>query len=112
MIGEELDRKFFEEVLGWERLEDQFYAWREPDGTYHYRIPLHKSLDLQEEWVWPELRKKYADPKLILFVNISYLKDDTIAAQINLGTTVVGHGYGETKALAQLTAALKALGKL
>jgi len=76
LTGEQLTEKFFTEVKGWEKktpttlevahgqLED-YWNYPNVDGKFYLSIqllhPLHTSLDLQEEWLWPELWKKGID---------------------------------------------------
>jgi hypothetical protein len=113
LTGEQLTELFFTKVKGWERISTPFYKM--PTGGYHnLELPqLHKSLDLQEEWLWPELRK----------VEIDYIAFDDMdtcwACEIDSVRNYDKHGISdegkrfetkaETKALAQLKAGLKAL---
>ena len=62
--GEELTKLFFTKVKRWRYIDNQWVEF--PEGkpnalvlnwSENYLPKLHLSLDLQEEWVWPELSK-------------------------------------------------------
>lgn len=106
LTGEKMSELFFTKVKGWKRLKDRFHYWEDLDQCCHYEIKLHESLDLQEEWLWPELRK--------LGITLSRFGEEGGKVEcgllVNHQSTHTGYAYRETKALAQLEAGLKALG--
>ena len=125
MTGAELTEKFFEEIKKWEWQSPStmeagcstFGHWLSLDGTKCEELPeLDTSLDLQEEWVCTELRKRkidlvvtsYSDGsgKVEPFDRTSKFTDPMIIIRWGI------KGGLKTKAEAQLKAILQALGKL
>jgi len=115
LTGEQLTEKFFTEVKGWvyEPARDESFAsdfyWYKAGGDGRVvavtLAPLHTSLDLQEEWLWPELFSKK-----VYLSDIDYYPDEKLYKCRIQGMVVDGRGTAPTKALAQLEAGLKALG--
>jgi len=115
LTGEQLTEKFFTEFKGWEwKLPDGWKpgssnAWVGRSGRLAYDKtelpPLHASLDLQEEELWPELFSKK-----VYLSDIDYYPDEKLYKCRIQGMVVDGRGTAPTKALAQLQAGLKALG--
>ena len=66
--------------------------------------PLHEYLDVQEEWLWPELLKVGCER-----IEFSWWKDEKVWFA-NLGDLPLTNATAPTKAIAQLTAGCKALG--
>lgn len=114
LTGEQLTEKFFVEVKGWKNRGTLDYWYEELSvGGFKFRMqnlpPLHTSLDLQEEWLWPELEKIGATRSY--FILYSGIPDERWLCEIYkpMGLILDFHP-ASTKALAQLEAALKALG--
>jgi len=126
LTGEELTEKFFTEVKGWKckNMNDpaltgeKFFLWSDRQGVIWAEStcetgqiipkdlpPLHTSLDLQKEWLWPELLKK-----LILIQDCDYHYEEKMFYVRYLGRHEAFRSHAPTKALAQLEAVLKALG--
>jgi len=116
MTGKEMTEAFFTKVKGWKWVEKEGTVWiqshwRKPDKGFYMskELPaIYKSLDLQEEWVWPELYKNNW-----VCMDVDY--------DVNRGIhkiTLMGGGdlqtqvKAPTKPLAQLESSLKALGVL
>ena len=106
---EKLTEKFFTDVLGWEKMELGTW-WVTPQSETERGLPpLHESLDLQEEWVVPELLKRYTDPMIGFRYGLK--KDCEITAWENMDKRVYFNAYDcKTIGLAHLEACLKALG--
>jgi len=106
---EQLTEVFFYEVLDWRRSVDHPTHWEQKNVDGHSFIgadlpKLHHSLDLQEEWVWPELRKE-----IFMFTEFTQEgADDYLCDLSNLRSQKFGAKAG-TKAEAQLLAALQVL---
>jgi len=117
LTGEQLTEKFFTEVKGWEwKLPDGWkhgssHAWVGPSGRLasgEIELPtLHTSLDLQEEWLWPELIKIRH-----FGIEFYWYEDEKLWFASFDNSYTPGAYTGTTKALAQLEAGLKALGML
>lgn len=116
ITGEEATRLFFEKVKLWEKETIQAHTscgyaevWRRGPDRYDYaeELPhLHESLDLQEKWVWPELVK--IGYKQVTFDSDGYC---WLNGKNQLGGRLAEEVSQEkTKPLAQLLAALRALG--
>lgn len=115
--GEELTELFFTRVKRWRYIDNQWVEF--PEGKPNSLVlnwsenalpKLHLSLDLQAEWVWPELSK------IISFEfcprRNAKNPDEKWACYLYYKDVPGGNHYaeGSTVALAQLTASLKALG--
>jgi len=116
-MSELLTEKFFTEVKGWEwkpnRIDKTGHrgeGWYQGDKFKGFCNNLHNSLDLQEEWLWPELRKKYFN--MVRFIDTEDNGEFYECAIWGQGKDrrISSIGEGPTKALAQLEAGLKALG--
>lgn len=123
MAPEKLTEKFFE-FKGWKykeihRRHQMVEVWplhvKRPSvwyvndtyDNYPYGSqlpPLHTSLDLQEEWLWPELHK------VDLYKSVLYEMSGEPKHYFCILERGKLDGEGKTKAIAQLTAGLKALG--
>jgi len=115
MTGQEMTELFFTKVKGWEKGDfllrtdtlhglKAWYKYKNEHGIGKNTFPkLHTSLDLQEEWVWPELHKLD-----IWRVELQQINNDSTFFVCEMGYKD-GVATTSTKALAQLEASLKAL---
>ncbi|MCK5613449.1 hypothetical protein KAR91_66880 [Candidatus Pacearchaeota archaeon] len=112
MTGDELDKYFFEKVMGWEWVKcvavrcgiEGCGTWVDSNEDYvSDRLPqLHASLDEQEKWCWPLLIEKGIRNAQFQYLNAAKRWTFQIGLQEHAGVA-------ETKPLAQLIATLKAL---
>jgi hypothetical protein len=113
LTGEQMDEAFFVEVYKWGL--NEYGNWSDDEGEIIFLdhssdapLPrLHLSLDLQEEWLWPELWR--VEIKRACGVSFVALSNDIFRCAITLNNSVFT-AEAPTKAIAQLTAGLKALG--
>ncbi len=122
LTPEQLTEKFFTEVLGWTwfvkqpphtwSVNDKVIAWRSREGEEQHRglEPLHKSLDLQEIWLWPELLKIKINRIEFTAQCNGWVKCEIIELMEDGELVTTQEETCKGKALAQLTATLKALG--
>jgi hypothetical protein len=119
MNPEKLDELFFTKVKGWKwchiaDLGQSFKGWHDENMEYQRELPpLRKSLDLQEEWLWPELWKKGIDYAHFVYEvgnkNIICRMCTMVGGESRKAKIMYGN-LSQTKAIVQLTAGLKALG--
>jgi len=130
LTGKQLTERYFTEVMGWEKSAVQvdhalvdrewekghIYFSKEGDKYYGFDLPNHKpqlpklhegieALGLQEKWVWPELDK-------INEAQVTFEKNSAGNVHYCSIHYAMFSATGPTKAIAQLTAALKALEKI
>jgi len=111
------NEKFFRECLGWEwkQIEDAVlgdFMWYYGEIEEGRHLPdIQNSLDLQEEFMWPLLFKnQFYSASFDWMVKIGWVCGMPKVVRGEVESNIFGEG--ETKALAQFAAGMKALGKV
>lgn len=114
-----LTERWFTEVLGWKKEKLNPFSpcnterWQAPNYSVYEKLPNLTDeimgLGLQNKWVLPELKKRYSK----FTIEKSYSLNIHILVTINLYSSVLAEAteLAEHEELAQLKAALKAVGK-